>query len=776
MFFNISKQFLISSLLKSLALVLTLGVVHAAYGSPCPTETQFVDLGLHDLIFAPSEDDTFRATGMGATVDVGSQGFEVMVNGYDDSVDAVDFGLHFVDGDLQLEPTGVEGTSVQRLELGSSVARQAMAQDMAWSSLEVSELYPGVRLTVSGSQRRLWLALDATSAQALAAVRLGFSGADLGVRDARTLTLSSDTLSSDTLSSESLPSDTPESASNPRRTLELEMVALEVTADGQRRLRASFGIERDQISLQLDEPVQGPVRVLLTSLLAPYTEPSDVIRLDNGRWLTVSSGRAHAGSDQRMVVIHELDAEATRILNVTEIRSQDDLEIRGVAEDQNEDLVLVGRRAVGDSSVPVAAVLDTRLGRLTELTAVAELGDRVHDVTLDANGKVFVVGRAGETFETAAEALEQVSVALPVIEEAVDRHFVAELDVEHDRVISAMDFSAPQSLPSLRAWIDCYGRLQIGIPWAPASANSVTHTYDISVSSADLGACVAPLHTFGVLGICWKAAMNSPDWTLHLANVNPSDFPDTLVFLLDPTDPLATGVADFEILNQLEANQMGNLFYDTTTHQWADPGGAWNHPYNWAYSKVELALAAAIYQTRWSSPIFANLRVPTDIDPPAVRAVMLREETFSADSSAELPHNLCNDDLDNNGVSDFGQTAWPTPFEHQVASACATAHGSSLTLDSIQYDTFRDGAAYIPDQTLLGSNSSWWPWFSPYVGDPPVLEDDEPGMSDAHAREMSRRLARWVDLSIPVEVTVYEQGEERGVERHSGAVSARFDI
>ena len=111
---------------------------------------------------------------------------------------------------------------------------------------------------------------------------------------------------------------------------------------------------------------------------------------------------------------------------------------------------------------------------------------------------------------------------------------------------------------------------------------SVDHTYSMTISSSDMQNCprIDESHGFGAL--CWKARKNTPDWTYHPFNVSTSDVPSALVFLIDPTDPSSTGVPDHQRLNQLEDNQFGNLFYDTTTNQWADPGGSWTHPNNWA--------------------------------------------------------------------------------------------------------------------------------------------------------------------------------------------------
>lgn len=724
---------------------------------PCPPELVAVDLGNHQLSFADNGDGTFEGTGVAGTLRLDDQGLTVLANGTGGLANAMDLRLRFPGANLR--PLAVEGTAathIERFTLGQNKGKSLAS----FSAIESLDAYPGVDLQVTASQRRVWITLEAESAAALGAVRLAAPGAALGSSATDRLTLSADTL----------PSSTGAPSAGPRRTLEMELVALD--ADSDRRLPASLNVGKESASIRLHETPKGAVKVLLTSLIAPYTEATDVESMDDGRVLTVIPSRAEPGSDRQVAVIHELDAGGKRLLSSTTVAGSNGLSISGLSEDRHGRLLMVGRQSGREVSSPVAVSLDLKRGVLAESRALAQLGSvTVDDAVIGNDGRLVLVGSSVTPVKGPSTDVGDLTLNLPVTDERRQTpRFVATVDLERDTVVGLIPFAAAKSLKRLWVWVDCWGQVHIGLPWTTAMM-TVDHTYSITIPSSDFLNCprIDESHGFGAL--CWKARKSATDWTYHPFNVNAADVPSALVFLQDPTDPSSTGTPDHTRLNQLENNQFGNLYFNTVDGQWADPGGGWGGPDNWAYSKVELAIAAAIYQERWTSPIFANLRVPTDIDPAGVRAVMLREETFRAASSSQLPHNICDDDIDGNGESDFAQTAYPAPPEYQVANACASAHSSSFSLQEIKYDTWRVGSAYIPDQTLSGSSNAWWPFFSPYVGDPPV-EDGQPGMRDVHLKEMSRRLAGQAQVPTLVQVTTFTNGSATS-NLQQGMVGAR---
>lgn len=738
----------------------------AAHAEPCPPELVAVDLGNLELTFADNGDGSFTGSGLAGTLHADSQGLSMLLDGTGEAANAIDLRLAFEGAETALLPAeGAQGTSIVRLGDGAALPPVATA-----TALESRGLYPGVDLTVRGTGRRIWLELDASGADAVSAIRLSAPGAGLGLADETTLTVSADVIGT---GSDGI-------AFGQRRGIELELVVLDVVAGKERKIDGRLTLQNGIVGVQLAEPPSGTVRVLLTALLAPYSGADDTERLPSGSMVALSTVRAEAGSTRRQAVITELDGEGSRVLSTTLVDLGDDFDANGLAVDASGQVLLAGRRhlAAGPKgeesiSIPYVATVDPVRGALVPSPAFEGLEGEIHDVLVDPNGTVRVVGLAGNGFQATQGELADFTLALPYLEEATpDRLFVAELSPALDRISSSLELAVPVSEARLRIWIDCHGKLHIGLPWWVNQLTSVDHTYSISETGSQFATCPRIQDAIGFVLLCWKALRIAPDWTYHPNNVSVSDVPSSLIYIKDPTDPNAPGTSDHVRMNQLEANQHGNLFYDTTTSQWADPGGSWTHPNNFAYSKVELALAAALYHERWGSPIGANLRVPTDLDPPGVRAVMIREETFSADSTAELPHNICDEDSDNDGVSDFGSDPWPTVPENEVSTACANAHGSSFTLESIKYDTVRNGAAYIPNQTLSGSDSSWWPWYTAYIGDPPVLDDNEPGMRNVHLREMSQRLSETARIPVTVQVIQVNGGMASAPTYQSGEVSA----
>ncbi|MEO1085242.1 MAG: hypothetical protein AAFY88_13465, partial [Acidobacteriota bacterium] len=174
---------------------------------------------------------------------------------------------------------------------------------------------------------------------------------------------------------------------------------------------------------------------------------------------------------------------------------------------------------------------------------------------------------------------------------------------------------------------------------------------------------------------------------------------------------------------------VGDVFFDPQSGSYRDPPGGWNHESNLTISSTELAIAAALYHSRWDSPVFANLNVgPAGAE--SIRAVLLRAATFFADSPGEMPHQLC-------GQGQFDPLPSGVPYEFQVAASCLGSSGS-FALEELTFDTWENGS-YQPDQTVLAdaAGQPWWPWYTQYVGDPPIGDD---GFTAEHLLEASRRL------------------------------------
>ncbi|MCF6436665.1 hypothetical protein [Pseudoalteromonas sp. MMG022] len=242
-----------------------------------------------------------------------------------------------------------------------------------------------------------------------------------------------------------------------------------------------------------------------------------------------------------------------------------------------------------------------------------------------------------------------------------------------------------------------------------AAAKSTSHSYVANQSSSAMAGCPMIASGYGYGLLCWKA-LNNP--TLTYTPANSAMIPVTVVDNTTPT-----------LMNQLEDNQHGIIFKDGSNP--VDPGGSWTHPDNIATSKEDLALAIAMYHYRWGSPVAANIVYP--VGSPS-QPVMFREVEYQAANSSNLPHNVCNHFAASSGYP-----------EYQAADACMTQTGFGLfSLMSLTFDRWQ-GGNYYPNLNVGGQDNSWFPWFTNFVGDPPVTD---PFQAQA-SKEMAARIKHY---------------------------------
>ncbi len=718
--------------------VMALALVGPAAGEPCPPAAVApVDLGNTDLGFAEVGPRVFEGSGIGGRVRVSTAGLEIASNAVDGVANAVD--LHLALTGAVIDPGGDGGSSGSALIIGPSGIETQLA---TWDRLIAAEVYPGIDLTVEASQRRVNLIFSGPP-EAFARVGVTLPGAEA---------IRIDQVSGALVAA--LPV-VPGGTGRPAGELRASIVELVALDDAGRRLEAAFELDGEGgVGIRLDEAAAGTVEVVLTTLYSPHVEPADVADLAGGGRVAVGATRAGARSARRQGFIAELDAEGRRVVRMTTLDLGTDLTLEGVAVDRSGGRILVaGRRGSGLEDTVFLAAIENRGEEFSISPAFGEVVSGVaHDVEISADGTVLLTGKAGPAFTTVGTEAARFTVALPASAVTPERLFVAAVEPDLERLVYATELAVPATARRLRAWIDCHGELVVGLPWTPKELMMATHTYSMSIPSSDMLGCPEVDTGWGYLAMCWKWLKKIATFTYHPENVPASNFP---VLIVDNPDPAGFD-ADYQRLNQLEANDHGNLFFDTVSGEWADPGGGWGAEDNWAYSREEIALAAAIYHERWTSPVFANFRLADGGNPPTPLAVMMRAETFSADSDGDLPHNACNEDTDGDGHSDWSDDPYPLPPEHQVAAACASAHGSQFELESVDYDAWL-GGAYTPDQTVSGDDPSWWPWVSAYVGDPPE-PGDEDQMTAAHVLEMSRRLRAQARTTVDLALTPVEGG------------------
>ncbi|MEM9597124.1 MAG: hypothetical protein AAGD06_22820 [Acidobacteriota bacterium] len=713
---------------------------------PCPPDEVLpaVDLGNHSLAFADDGSGGFVGGGIAGTVTVRPSGVSVSTEG---AGGAVGFDVAFPDGRLtpRAAPSSGGGSvvdlgapdlpnhrrgTVQRIGADGRVTQLAAVERIV-----ADGVYPGVDLEVESSQRRLDLSFRASSPEALSAVRLAFPSAGA--------------VSTDGENRGRLRMEIPAKGKGGGGAFTLDLVALETLDGEERRLEAAFDVGDDGVAVHLLEtPSSSDLRLLVTTLFGPYRGAAEVTRTADGGLVAVAS-RPSGGS-----LIAELDDSGLRVESTTLLGG--DVEVKGVAATRDGRLLLAGSVPGERDSGIYLATLDTRRGTLQTSTALSTLtSGTAQDVEVTEDGRVLVTGLPGDNFPVIGRDRAEFNLVTPVHHELETRRlFVAELTPDLDRLVYAVDAVSP--LRKVRVWVDCWGVIHIGTPFSVLGACDAEHTYSMGTSSSTLASCSVIDDGWGHGAMCWKAS-RVPTWGFHPSNVPASSFPNLIV--QNPTDP-GSGPADYKRLNQLEANQHGNLFYNNDDNQWDDPGGGWNHENNWAYSSEELAVAAALFHIRWDSPVFANFRLPDGSNPPAPRAVMLRAETFCADTEGELPHNACDEDADGDGVSDYGSDPWPSPPEYQVAQACIGAHGNEFELSTIDYDTWL-GGAYVPNQTVdVADELQWWPWFTPYVGDPPGGDGEgDDKMTALHVQETASRLAAGARVRVQLQILTVTGGQ-----------------
>lgn len=730
-------------------------------GNPCPLpEVAPVDLGNLALGFVETGPGVFEGGGIGGLVRVSPAGLAVASNEVDGLANGADLHLGVQGAELALRPR--RGSSSG----GAVVVGPAGQEEEAstFRELEARGVVPGVDMVVEATQRRVNL-LFSGSAQAFEGLEFLTPGAQEVRIDPQSGALEL-----------ALPivegreeGDSPQS-----RIGTIELVALDSTGQ---RIEAAFTLNATgAVGILLGASNPGAiVEIVLTHLYAPFVGPADEVALlsdagiPSGHRMAVGSTRAELGSARRRGFLVQVDALGLPVGSVTYLDFGSDLSLKGVAVTPSGGLVLAGQESDGEREMPFLANLDADGRGFEPSQALANaLGVSAHDVEVASDGTVWVTGmgggaRARTSLEVPSGELGPFTLVFPVSEASARRLFVASVSPELERLVGATDLLVPFASRRIRAWTDCHGELSFGLPWQPKESQSVSHTYRMTLPSSEMIDCPFIDDGWGYAAMCWKWHKTAGVYSYHPQNIPEEAFP---VLLVENPEPLAFE-SDYERLNQLEANDHGNLFFNTVSSTWSDPSGSWGHKQNWAYSREEIALAAAIYHDRWNSPAFANFRFTDG----TISAVMMRGETFSADSEAELPHNVCDEDTDGDGVSDWTRDPYPTPPEYQVARACESAHSGQFELETVDFDAWL-GGGYTPDQEVSGSEQHWWAWSSPYVGDPPEPGDQDQ-MTPTHLWEMSRRLGQRARTTVDLVLTRVEGGQVQSSTVLCGQVAAQ---
>ncbi|ATD05677.1 hypothetical protein SIO17_01595 [Pseudoalteromonas piscicida] len=435
---------------------------------------------------------------------------------------------------------------------------------------------------------------------------------------------------------------------------------------------------RDETGNWLIQSTHDAIRIELTTLIGQYQPPA----LRHHHNDTTQS--SYPLSDDSLIVTRQADSVSRHILNQTQVVGLSDKHWLLL---QNTDLTLTDTNSNIQAKRPIAQL------ELSRPLASYLDNDRLY--LLGLSPRDAVIKPSQQTIMTQYPKLH---------EDALVATSLLELDLELQVISATTVFIPDTEFADIRITRNAWGIL---VSSGEVSARSTTHTYESNQSASAMSGCPMIANGYGYGLLCWKA-LNNPTLT-YTPNAASTMIPTTVV---DNTTP--------NLMNQLENNQYGIIFKNGATP--TDPGGVWTHPDNVATSKEDLGLAVAMYHYRWGSPVAANIVYPSGS--PA-QPVMFRKVEYQAANSSNLPHNVCNHFAASSGYP-----------EYQAADACMTQPGFGLfSLEDLTFDRWQ-GGNYYPNQTVSGQDNSWFPWYTNFVGDPPVIEIFE----QASSAEMLARL------------------------------------
>lgn len=471
-----------------------------------------------------------------------------------------------------------------------------------------------------------------------------------------------------------------------------------------------------------------PVDLVVTTLYGDHLPITEAVVTSKGETVAVSESPDG-------VVLTRFDRDK-QVASLTYVQG-DALQVNDISVAQDETLLLAGTVHNGRTTAMTLLQLSSDLTQINQTFdgRASGLSTGISVLQTD-DGRIVAIGEAAAGSKTERPLSTPVTLLLPPQSPSSEIAQLAIVDLEPTmadaNAITVLD--VPEPSLQVISLIDCKEYLIVTPLIGAVSAVTVSETYSADIDQPAMDSCPEIDHGFGAGLICWKA-------------VRATDFSYTPAPALSDYPQGSVTPSDYQTLNDIENNVYGNVFYNNTTSQWADPGGSWSGENNWAYDEVELALGAALYHTWWGSPIAADINHGA-IGLTGIKAVMITDVTFSADDSDDLPHNICP-----NFYMDDGYMP-----EHQVATDCFNDFGGSMVLDSVDFDAWISGS-YTPGYSVLGSDNSWLPFVTLYVGDPP---DEETALADVVV-ELSRQMSPYVYVMNSLTIHEVQNGEAKQI-------------
>lgn len=555
----------------------------------------------------PTPDDWYDCWQPGPAIHIGGQPLDFVPNTSPATANLVALAP-FPGGEVTVDGNGAISLSLQNssTSLGGEAALVHLNSQTPWTRLDdatgrnrtsagqslpihstttLGDLYPGTTLRLSGRNRtlRFLYTLDAgTSADAIGWKLLG-----VGSFVATPSKIEAVLAAGEVASSQS-----------PRR---LRLFAPRAWQADEEPVDVSWRLEADG-TMAFEVGSHDPTQSLHLEATLEHTgfEPAEVSARNGagGGYYAVREGT----SDAR-VAVHSFDAAGRPTGDTLELDPRAG-RVAAMARAENGDLHLLGDQASGHgpfhARVPVEG---------SPVFSLLDLPGRARGLTLDDSGRLFVALSTDDVSFHSLPPLQELHL-VSVPEMATETYAFVELDPTSLEPIAA-DLRTGPSLDRFPLWIDCDGKPSGGLVLrglGPNGEHQRIESNEIALDSTNGFAEQAS--KWGQYLLQWKQfrasyqAGGSP-------SVNPaptSSFWTTVAFNPGNADSSAPDGPILEAgLGAAQAMILNGLENDLTVFPGGDPPGGWQ--YGDAHTLPELAIAAALYLDKTSSPLAARLKI-----------------------------------------------------------------------------------------------------------------------------------------------------------------------
>lgn len=530
-------------------------------------------------------------------------GGEVTVDGAGALSLALQASSTFLGGGLDLVHRDAQAPSIQ---LDDATDRARVVEGLPplpiYSATSLRDLYPGTNLHLSGRNRTLRFLYNLEAGASAAPIRWSLSGPMSFVQTPAKIEVV-------------LASGKVAPGLSPRR---LRLYAPRAWQGDGESVDVSWQLEADGT---LGFTV-GPHDLTQTLHLEATLEHTRFTPAEVSTWAGAGSGgdgfyAVIEGKSDARVAIHGFDAEGRPVGDTLELDSRAG-RVAAMVRAENGDLHLFGDQAYGDGQFHARVPSEG-----PAQVSLLDLPGQARGLTTDSSGRLFVALATADASLSSLPPLQELHLVSSA-ETVSETYAFVELDPSSLEPLAA-DLRTGPSLDRFPLWIDCDGKPSGGLVLrglGPNGEHQRIESNEIALDSTNGFAEQAS--KWGQYLLQWKQfrasyqAGGSP-------SVNPppsSSFWTTVAFNpanADSTAPqgpildVGIGASQAMLLNTLEA--------DSTVFPGGDPPGGWQ--FGDAQTLPELAIAAALYLDKVSSPLAARLNIANEHRAAVVTAVEL---------------------------------------------------------------------------------------------------------------------------------------------------------